>query len=120
MDIYLKHLPPTKPAKPIAVVMGHGLWNDLDAPKSMVWVQEAMNATFQKAPWLAEPGAFFPRVFITPNAAGDKKPDLFLARQGNIALARFEKTMGPWVKQQGIDHIGTWNMSIQAYNPDGT
>lgn len=120
LDIYLKHLPSAKPHKPIAFIMGHGLWNDLDAPKSQVWVEQAMNASLATAPWLAEPGAFFPRLFITPNAAGDKKPDLFLARQGNIALARFEKTMGSWVKEIGMDHLGTWNMSIQAFNPDGT
>lgn len=120
MDIYLAHLPQTKPSKPIAFIMGHGLWNDLDAPKSQVWVQQTMNETVKQAPWLADAGAFFPRMFMTPNAAGDKKPDLFLARQGNIALARFEKTMGAWVKEQGMDHLGTWNMSIQAYNPDGT
>lgn len=100
--------------------MGHGLWNDLDKDKSIAWYEQIMNATVKHSPYLLEPGTTFPRLALTPNAAGDKKPDIFIARQGNIALTRFERAVGDWARSKGYDHLGTYNMSIQAYNPDGT
>ena len=120
LDTYTSFLPSTKPRKPVAFIMGHGLWNDLDRQKTYGWIDQAMNATAKRAPWLVEPGGLFPRLFLTPNAAGERKPDLFIARQGNIALTRFEKQVGEWIKERGMDHLGTYNMSIQANNPDGT
>jgi len=100
--------------------MGHGLWNDLDKDKTFMWYDQIMDATTKHAPYLSEAGAIFPRLAITPNAAGEKKPDIFIARQGNIALSRFEKIVGGWARARGMDHLGTYNMSIQATNPDGT
>lgn len=120
IDSYLLFQPKIKPKKPIAYIMGHGLWNDLDKDKTFAWYDQILDATTAHGKYLLEPGAIFPRLVITPNAAGDKKPDIFIARQGNIALTRFEKAVGEWARAKGMDHLGTWNMSIQAFNPDGT
>jgi len=120
IDTYLMFQDERKPHKPVAFIMGHGLWNDLDKDKSFAWYDQILNATVKHSPYLLEPRAVFPRLALTPNAAGDKKPDIFIARQGNIALTRFEKTVGQWARDRGMDHLGTYNMSIQAYNPDGT
>lgn len=55
-----------------------------------------------------------------PNAAGIRKPEIFLARQGNIALSKFELNIGPFVRERGYDFLGTYNATIQSNNPDGT
>lgn len=120
LEEFVNEQPTTKPSKPAAFIFGHGLWNDLDPEKTFAWIDQATSALVKHSPWLGDAGVLFPRLFLTPNAAGDKKPDIFIARQGNIALTRFEKSVGEWVKQHGFDHLGTYNMSIQAYNPDGT
>ena len=62
----------------------------------------------------------FPRLFITPTASGRNKPPQFVMTQGHIALQRFEGNMGPWVKEQGYDHLGVYNLTIQNSSPDGT
>jgi len=120
MDDFLHKLDTKKPKKPHVFIMGHGLWNDLDKEQTHAWITSVVLSIQKRLPWLAREEAFFPRLFMTPNAAGVKKPDIFLCRQGNIALARFEQALGPWVKERGIDHLGTWNLTIQSANPDGT
>lgn len=120
LDEFTSYQPRTKPARPVAFIMGHGLWNDLDQIKTIAWMEQLTSAITKRSPWVSDAGELFPRLFLTPNAAGEKKPDLFIARQGNIALTRFEKAIGHWVRKQGMDHLGTYNMSIQATNSDGT
>lgn len=39
--------------------------------------------------------------------------------QGNRALVLFEEEMSQEVKKRGLEHLGTWNMSIQANLYDG-
>ena len=63
--------------------------------------------------------AFWPRLFLTPNAAGKGKPDEWLVSQGNKALTIFEEAVGREVARRGLEHLGTWNMSIQANKYDG-
>ena len=58
-------------------------------------------------------------LLVTPNAAGDKKPDEWLVSQGNKALVGFERAMAIEAARRRIDHLGTWNMSIQATLYDG-
>jgi len=117
---WLSQLPSAKPEKPHAFVMGHGLWNDIQANATFAWVEQVEDALRSKMAYLAEEDAYFPRLFITPSAAGDKKPKQFIEHQGNIALSRFEHTVGPWVVQRGYDHLGIFNLTVQAYNADGT
>lgn len=111
---------PTKPQKPHAFVMGHGLWNNIQANETFAWVEQVEDALKSRVAYLAEQNAYFPRLFITPSAAGEEKPDGFIERQGNIALSRFEHAVGPWVIERGYDHLGSFNLTIQAYNTDGT
>ena len=62
---------------------------------------------------------FWPRLFLTPNAAGKEKPDEWLVSQGNKALMVFEEAVGVEVKRRGVEHLGTWNMTIQSNKFDG-
>lgn len=62
---------------------------------------------------------FWPRLFLTPNAAGKEKPDEWIVSQGNKALMVFEEAVGAEVRRRGVEHLGTWNMSIQSNKFDG-
>jgi hypothetical protein len=70
-------------------------------------------------PHLSKPGAFWPRLFLTPNAAGKEKPDEWLVSQGNKALVLFEESVKVEANRRGVEHLGTWNMSIQSNKYDG-
>lgn len=109
-----------KQTRPHVFILGHGLWNDLDKEKTFAWVEQVEEVLMDHMPYLHEPGAVFPRLFMTPNAAGEKKPEIFVARQGNIALSKFEHAVGDWIKSRDMDFLGTYNMTIQTTNPDGT
>jgi hypothetical protein len=125
-------LSPTRPPKPYAFILGHGLWNDLDLHATVNWLDGITAHTLAAAPYLAElpplllPGATsapaataWPRLFITPNAAGTLKPDQWIVSQGDKALQIFEEAVRDEVHERGLDHLGTWNMSIQADKFDG-
>lgn len=92
----------------VAYILGHGLWSDLDLKKSIQWLDTVL-ATVDMRHGL----------FLTPNAAGKDKPDEWIATQGNKALMLYEEAMGKIVRERGLDHLGTWNMSIQATMYDG-
>ena len=134
-------LPTSKPDRPYAFVYGHGLWNDLDLQATLNWL-DLVEATARKgAPWLDDGlsslstsslssvpnttettrnhAGFWPRLFVTPNAAGKGKPDEWLVSQGNKALMVFEQSVGIEVAKRGVDHLGTWNMSVQSNKFDG-
>jgi len=61
----------------------------------------------------------WPRLFLTPNACGKEKPDEWIVSQGNKALMVFEESVGIEVKRRGLEHLGTWNASIQSNKYDG-
>lgn len=61
----------------------------------------------------------WPRLFLTPNAAGKEKPDEWLVSQGNKALMIFEEAVGEEVRRRGVEHLGTWNMTVQSNKFDG-
>lgn len=126
-------LPAKKPAKPYAFIFGHGLWNDLDLQSTLDWLDLVLETITTQAPWLSPgdssrrersnsrdgTGAFWPRLFLTPNAAGKAKPDEFLLSQGNKALMLFEESVKVEAARRGVEHLGTWNMSIQSNKYDG-
>ena len=56
---------------------------------------------------------------MTPNAAGKAKPDEWIVSQGNKALMIFEESVKVEVERRGVEHLGTWNMSIQSNKFDG-
>ena len=116
---YLALLSPTKPRKPYAFVYGHGLWNDLDIQATNNWIDGIEERTRVAAPYYDTPGVLWPRLLVTPNAAGVRKPDQFLHTQGNKQLQLFEMSMGLEAARRSIDHLGTWNMSIQSDKYDG-
>ncbi|MCJ1383657.1 hypothetical protein MMC17_006771 [Xylographa soralifera] len=62
---------------------------------------------------------FWPRLFLTPNAAGKEKPDEWLVSQGNKALTIFEESVKEEAGRRGVEHLGTYNMSIQSNKFDG-
>ncbi|KAH9889223.1 hypothetical protein F4778DRAFT_773415 [Xylariomycetidae sp. FL2044] len=118
----------TKPSQRRAFVLGHGLWNDLQLDESRAWLDAVLGILERRLRLRARPpfpsqrgGAAknLPVLLLTPNAAGDKKPDEWLVSQGNKALVRFEHAMAAEAARRSIDHLGTWNMSIQATLYDG-
>ncbi|KAI2627231.1 hypothetical protein GGS21DRAFT_540719 [Xylaria nigripes] len=114
----------TNPSPRKAFILGHGLWNDLEIDKSKAWLDTVIKIIDSKLRLRMQlrplrQGRNMPILLITPNAAGEKKPDEFIVRQGNKALVRFEHAMGLEAARQRIDHLGTWNMSIQANLYDG-
>ena len=62
---------------------------------------------------------FWPRLFLTPNAAGREKPDEWIVSQGNKALMIFEEAVAVEVRRRGVEHLGTYNMSVQSNKYDG-
>jgi hypothetical protein len=120
LDELTNTLSTTKPAKPYAFILGQGLWSHLNLTDTMMWVDQIQGAVRQKAPYLADEKAFWPRLFVTPNASGDKKSDEWILKQGNKALSIFEKAVAIETAKLGIEHLGTWNMTIQSNVPDGT
>jgi hypothetical protein len=99
--------------KNIAFILGHGLWSDLDIHQSLRWV-DVITATINTAM-----DSDWHGLFLSPNASGKKKPKEWESSQGNRALVLFEEKMAQEVRIRGLDHLGTWNMSIQANLYDG-
>jgi hypothetical protein len=98
---------------PKAFILGHGLWSDLDLPKTVDWLDTMIRVI------TGQVGLEWEGLFVTPNAAGKQKPDRWIVSQGNEALMRYEEKVGGEVVRRGLDHLGTWNMSIQARKYDG-
>lgn len=96
--------------RPTAFILGHGLWSDLDLKKTVDWLDTILGI-ITISNWHG--------LFVTPNAAGKRKPDEWLVSQGNKALMIYEEAVGIEVVKRGIDHLGTWNMSIQSSKYDG-
>ena len=114
----------TKPKKPYAFIFGHGLWNDLDIRATLNWIDGILETTLQRAPYLHPADKhnrhlIWPRLFVTPNAAGILKPNEWLVSQGDKALMTFEESVRVEVAKRGVETMGTWNMSIQASKYDG-
>ncbi|GAW26184.1 hypothetical protein SAMD00023353_2301380 [Rosellinia necatrix] len=114
----------TNPSSRKAFILGHGLWNDLEIDKSKAWMDAVIKVIDSKLRLrmrlrTLRQGRNMPILLMTPNAAGEKKSDEFLVTQGNKALVRFERSMAREAARQRIDHLGTWNMSIQANLYDG-
>ncbi|OTA99125.1 hypothetical protein M426DRAFT_27803 [Hypoxylon sp. CI-4A] len=107
-----------------AFILGHGLWNDLVVDEATDWLDFVLDTIEDKTGARTRlrgrsPRRNMPVLLVTPNAAGDKKPDEWLVSQGNKALVQFEHEMAVQAAKRRIDHLGTWNMSIQASLYDG-
>ncbi|KAF2966902.1 hypothetical protein GQX73_g6649 [Xylaria multiplex] len=126
-DVELKRLEAaidTDPSSPKAFILGHGLWNNLEMDMSKAWLETVVKVIDSKLGLRlrlkkSRRAKNMPILLITPNAAGEKKADEHLVTQGNKALARFERAMAQEAAVQRIDHLGTWNMSIQGNLYDG-
>jgi hypothetical protein len=99
--------------RPKAFIFGHGLWSDLDLQKTVEWLDTILRAI------TGATGSDWQGLFVTPNAAGRGKPDEWIVTQGNKALMLYEEAVGIEVRKRGIEHLGTWNMSIQSNKYDG-
>lgn len=113
-----------KMSRPRAFILGHGLWNNLNHGESLAWldtVLDVIRPSLQTSDAAGKRGRrnHLPVLLMTPNAAGESKPDQWLVSQGNKALVLFEKWMAEEAGRRGIDHLGTWNMSVQASLYDG-
>ncbi|KAI0522224.1 hypothetical protein F5B22DRAFT_634126 [Xylaria bambusicola] len=102
-----------------AFILGHGLWNNLELDKSKAWLDTVVKIIDSRLQLRRRYYRNMPILLMTPNAAGEKKPDEYIVTQGNKALVRFEHAMAQEAAKQKIDHLGTWNMSIQANLYDG-
>ncbi|ETN46487.1 uncharacterized protein HMPREF1541_00672 [Cyphellophora europaea CBS 101466] len=106
-----------KPSRPYAFVFGHGLWNDLDLQATLNWLDGINHHAIEQAPYLER--SLWPRLIVTPNAAGTRKPDQWILTQGDKALQIFEHSVRDEAAKRGVEHLGTWNMSIQTEKYDG-
>ncbi|KAK7754651.1 hypothetical protein SLS62_003435 [Diatrype stigma] len=111
--------------RPRAFVLGHGLWNNLDLHQCGAWLDSviapirlSLEHRSGRTRTRTRDGQL-PILLVTPNAAGERKPDEWLVTQGNKALVGFERAMAADAANRRIDHLGTWNMSIQATLYDG-
>lgn len=130
--------PEQKPERPVAFVFGHGLWNDLDIQATVNWIRGVLDAIYEKAEYLrpenlpvetVEGEGDLPMahvLFMTPSAAGVLKDDRFILTQGDKALQVFESSLHTLIHRRdemfhgkGMEHMGTWNMSIQMDKWDG-
>ncbi|XXH02668.1 cell cycle RNA binding protein whi3 [Hypoxylon texense] len=107
-----------------AFVLGHGLWNNLEVDQATSWLDAVLGMIESRTGARAQlrgrsPKRNLPVLLMTPNAAGDRKPDEWLVSQGNKALVRFEHAMATQAAKRRVDHLGTWNMSVQASLYDG-
>lgn len=128
-------IPSAKPSRPYAFIFGHGLWNDLDLQATVDWLDQVLDAISSKATWLSPSShasshlhrdrdkknntPFWPRLILTPNACGREKPDEWLISQGHKALMIFEDSVGTEARKRGVEHLGTYNMSVQSNKFDG-
>lgn len=74
--------------KPIAFILGHGLWSNLDLQSSVNWLDAVLGGIRDVL------GKDWIGLFVTPNAAGKEKPDDWIVTQGNKALMLYEEAMG--------------------------
>jgi hypothetical protein len=102
-----------KQERPKAIVFGYGLWSDLDLQKTVNWL-DTIRETVERTV-----GSSWHGLFVTPNAAGKEKPDDWIVTQGNKALMLFEEAVSIEAAKRGLEHLGTWNMSIQSNKYDG-
>ena len=103
----------SKHDKPKAIIFGHGLWSNLDLQKTVNWLDTVLGAIEHTS------GNAWHGLFVTPSAAGKEKPDDWIVTQGNKALMLFEEAVSVEAAKRGIEHLGTWNMSIQSNKYDG-
>ena len=96
-----------------AFVLGHGLWSNLDIHKTVDWLETIVHVIKTTT------GTDWHGLFVTPNASGKDKPDEWIVTQGNKALMLYEEAIGVEARKRGIEHLGTWNMSIQSNKYDG-
>jgi hypothetical protein len=99
--------------KPKAIILGHGLWSDLDLQRTVNWLDSVLGVIEGTT------GTAWHGLFVTPNAAGKDKPDDWIVSQGNKALMLFEEAVSVEAAKREIEHLGTWNMSIQSNRYDG-
>ena len=90
-----------------------------DKRKSSGRTRESRKLKISKLHTHSKDRPFWPRLFLTPNAAGKGKPDEWIVSQGNKALMLFEEAIRHEVHKRDVEHLGTWNMSIQASKYDG-
>ncbi|KAI1779263.1 hypothetical protein F4818DRAFT_438048 [Hypoxylon cercidicola] len=114
----------SNPLQRKAFVLGHGLWNNLEVDQAVRWLDDVLDMIEPRTGARTRlrgrsPRKNLPVLLMTPNAAGEKKPDEWLVSQGNKAMVRFEHAMAVQAAKRRVDHLGTWNMSIQATLYDG-
>ncbi|KAK9460110.1 uncharacterized protein V1516DRAFT_678978 [Lipomyces oligophaga] len=103
----------------VAFIYGHGLWNDLDVQATLNFLERSESGVKFAIPGFQNGNPKYPKLFITPNAAGPRKQDSFILTQGNKPLMMFEQSMYTVLPERGFDVLGTWNMSIQSLSLDG-
>ncbi|OLL23082.1 hypothetical protein NEOLI_001229 [Neolecta irregularis DAH-3] len=104
--------------KPWAFIFGHGLWNHLESNATLNWL-DSIEAKI-KSKLQIYPDSASPRIFVAPAAAGPHKPDEWIPLQGNKKIMLFEEEMKILMKARGMEVLGTWNATIQAFSYDGS
>lgn len=97
------------PSQPKAFILGHGLWNNLEVDQAVNWLDAVLDTIESRTGVRTRlrgrsPKRNLPILLMTPNAAGDKKPDEWIVSQGNKALIHFEHAMATQAAKRRVDH----------------
>lgn len=111
----MSSLPMERPEKPVAMVFGHALWNNVDLNKTAHWMDEVLESVEKR-----KYSSGLPKLFVSTNAGGSAKPHKWLQTQSVNNMAAFEIGVQPLVAARDMDFLGTYNMSVQAGSVDGT
>lgn len=119
-----------RPTKRHAVIMGSGLWYDLEVDKFQRWVIEIQRAVLTTLDDVY--GSFevprVPMLAVTPSAGGPLKPHKYVDKQSNRRIKTFEMQFAKWLAYRQargfpgatVNHLGTYNATILNSSPDGT
>lgn len=105
------------------LIANSAVWNDYEPESSMAWLEQLEGAMSREMPeFFSETLApsLFPRLFITSNAQGEGKPNIFHGVQNNIRVMRHEREMSMYANRRGYDHLGFYNLTVQTTSNDGT
>lgn len=87
----------------------------------MAWMEQLEDAMMAELPayYKSDP-SLFPRLFITPSAQGEGKPDVFHPAQNNIRMQRHQHAVSAFAASRGYENLGFYNLTVQASSPDGS
>ena len=92
------------------------MWNHFEIHDTISWIEQIEKEIRPRIPLFVDS----PRLFLTSNAQAENKPAKYVPLENNIRIQNYVHAVETFVKERGYDHLGFYNMTIQASSPDGT